>query len=64
MYINLSNETKLDFRFNRSGEYHNDPSVAKPFRKATKADRNDLRGKTCPSCGVTRSMMNKCECNS
>lgn len=54
-----------EFKYFRDGEYNN--RTANPlrgFRKASATDRNNLRGKVCPSCGNERSMMNKCECNS
>lgn len=55
-----------EFRFfHKTGEYNNrEANVRKGFRKASATDRNNLRGKVCPGCGTTRSMTNKCECNS
>jgi hypothetical protein len=55
-----------EFRFfNTTGEYNNREANRQiGFRKATATDRNNLRGKLCPSCGIKRSMANKCECNS
>jgi hypothetical protein len=53
-----------DFRYGKTGKYYNVPTIPRPYRKAPKQDRGDLRGKVCPGCGITRSMNNKCECNS
>lgn len=53
---------KVDFRYNRKGEYHNLPASNIYPRKKGKGDTK--LGKLCPSCGMTRSLSNKCECNS
>lgn len=34
------------------------------LRKKAVADPSDRRGKVCPACGLTRSMANRCDCNS
>lgn len=63
-YSDLGGTHHLDFRYNTRGVYHNEAPSQRPYRKALKRDRNDLRGKVCPACGLTRSMTNLCDCNS
>jgi len=65
MYYNLQGEKKYDYGYTKEGTYHIVvPGGTPTLRRKQSTDRNDLRGKKCPSCGLTRSMMNKCDCNS
>lgn len=67
MYYNVSGEKQYDFGYSREeGRYRKVlPSVWNFQRKKKVAtDRDNLRGKVCPSCGMTRSMTNLCDCNS
>lgn len=52
-----------EFRYNNSGVYHNDPPTTNIIRKKS-IKRNSTTNNVCPSCGLVRSMSNKCECNS
>jgi hypothetical protein len=64
-YILSDSLPRTDFSYDQEGHYFR--RQPKGFNILTKkkqsTDRNDLRGKLCPSCGITRSMTNKCECN-
>lgn len=57
-------EYNKNFRFIKDEYTARSAQPPNHFRKKVATDRNDLRGKTCPSCGLKRSMMNKCDCNS
>jgi hypothetical protein len=59
-YKMLDGTSHEDFSYNKYGTYNNVPRIPRPFRRGPKQDRNDFRGLTCPACGITRSMMNKC----
>jgi hypothetical protein len=63
-YQFLSGDTHRDYRYNQTGGYHNDPTQqgGHGYKRATK--RQSGPGKLCPGCGLQRSRMNKCECNS
>lgn len=63
MYQDLSGTKKYDFRYNKSGEYHNDPPQDSPIRRKSVKKLSGY-GTICPSCGISRSRSNKCECNS
>jgi hypothetical protein len=68
-YQDLSGQKHYDFGYDNTGDYHRVVPSTKDlplylFGKKTSTDRNDLAGKTCPSCGIKRSKTNKCECNS
>lgn len=54
-----------EFRYNQKGEYHNEPksNPTHPFNKKP-IKRFTPNNTICPSCGLTRSRANKCECNS
>ena len=56
-------EWNKDFRYIRD-TYTARAASPRGHRTIPKPKRDDLRGKTCPSCGLTRSMMNLCDCNS
>jgi hypothetical protein len=59
----LSNINFKEFRYNNSGEYHNqDPSNKIRFKK--RINRDSGPGTICIACGIERSKTNKCECNS
>jgi hypothetical protein len=59
----LENINFKEFRYNKNMEYHNNPPTnVIRFKKAIKKESGP--GSLCPSCGLTRSRMNKCECNS
>lgn len=58
-----------NWSFSRDGDVHYRKSIPSSFdvtkrRRKVSQDRSDLRGKVCPSCGLTRSMTNLCDCNS
>ena len=64
MFYNITEQKmKNDFRYIKDEYSNRNAAEFKGFRKAKK-DRNDLRGKVCAGCGLVRSMMNKCDCNS
>lgn len=65
-YTVEDNLPQRDFYYDKGMNYRRfTPSTFNPIRhKKQSTDREDLRGKLCPSCGITRSMTNKCECNS
>jgi hypothetical protein len=64
MYSDLSGTKHNDYRYNTKGDYHNDdPSEGKPLRRK-EIKRSSGYGTKCPSCGISRSRSNKCECNS
>ena len=52
-----------EFRFNTKGEYHDFPTTP-VMRRKKMIKRESGPGMVCPSCGLTRSAMNKCDCNS
>ena len=54
-----------EYKFFPSGEYDNREAKAdRGFRSKGRTPKTELRGKVCPGCGMTRSLANKCECNS
>jgi|tagenome__1003787_1003787.scaffolds.fasta_scaffold10731884_1 hypothetical protein len=50
--------------FTKTGEYNNRPALPHHPRRAKNLRTEAGPGKVCPGCGLTRSVMNKCECNS
>ena len=63
-YRTLDGAVRTDFSYSRNGTYRRPEPSDHPYRRKARTDRTDLRGKVCPSCGLTRSMMNLCDCNS
>jgi hypothetical protein len=62
--MSLTHSDFREFRYNNKGEYHNNINTAQhPFAKKS-VKRQTNHNKICPSCGIQRSAMNKCECNS
>lgn len=67
MYYNVDGSKAYDFGYSREeGNYRKVVPPTHPIfrRKKVATDRSNLRGKVCPGCGITRSMTNKCDCNS
>jgi hypothetical protein len=68
MYYDVSGKKQFDFNYSREeGRYRRSvPSTFPTYlrKKKVSTDRSNLRGKVCPSCGITRSMTNLCDCNS
>jgi hypothetical protein len=62
-YQTLNGTVRNDFRFVKDGDYTNRPAIARTIRRAGK-NVTVRSGQTCPSCGMKRSVTNKCECNS
>jgi hypothetical protein len=60
-YQLLSGEKRLDFRYKRDGSYTNCPNKRRGSCPEPVPER---KGKKCPSCGMFRSLANKCFCNS
>jgi len=62
-YQDLNGTVRNDFRFMKDGAYTDRAAIPRTIRRTGTA--GTIRsGKTCPSCGMKRSVMNKCECNS
>lgn len=52
------------FTFRRSGDYTDRAPLPRP-RRLVNGPRHDAgTGPICPGCGLTRSLANRCECNS
>lgn len=62
-YYTLSGEKQTDFTYNRIGTYKKPLPSLHPYNKK-RIKRETTYNKVCPSCGLTRSAMNLCECNS
>jgi hypothetical protein len=63
MYYTVSGDKKVDYRFHRDGSYDNIVVEDSPLRRRKK-EKTIRRGGICPSCGLMRSVSNKCDCNS
>lgn len=60
-----SNVNDREFKFRRSGTYTNQGPLPRPRHKMRYGPRRDAgTGPVCPSCGLTRSCANRCDCNS
>lgn len=62
--MSLSQYPKQDYRYFTSGEYSNRAPKPRVIHKGEATKTSSGLGKVCPSCGITRSKSNKCECNS
>jgi len=62
-YQKLDGTVHNDYRFVPDGTYTDRNS--RPFSFGKKGSEGKVRkGTVCPSCGMVRSVMNRCDCNS
>lgn len=63
MYSTLNNNKHKDFKYYKDSYEKEHTTSFNPLTKRV-VKRSTPQNKVCPSCGVTRSASNKCECNS
>jgi hypothetical protein len=62
---NMTVDTWKDFDYRTRSGVYTTPLPTSTIIKRRKAIKRDSGiGSICPGCGLTRSSMNKCECNS
>lgn len=61
-YTTLNGTVRRDFRYVKDGSYTDRAALPRGFRKA--GNVQERTGKVCVGCGMVRSVLNKCECNS
>jgi hypothetical protein len=62
-YQTLNGTVRNDYRFVKDGSYTDRAALPRTIRRAA-SSQTVRSGMTCPSCGMKRSVTNKCECNS
>jgi hypothetical protein len=56
------NVNQRDFGYRRSGDYTNAPALTL-VRRRSAVRRDAGTGKVCVGCGLTRSLLDVCDCN-